>query len=377
MTKSFSATMSVAATAFAMAVGANVASATEPGSFANVNMGSTMGTTIAAAPPPGLYLTNSYFYFPNVTGNGNAGCGDGCKAHYSASLDAVTLSWGTGLKFLGADYFPTISIAGDQATVTTSPFPPGGGPGSSPIYGAVVYEEVRNIYVNPINLSWRVGGMPLFVNAGIGFVAPTGTSFAGGTVPDYWTIRPHWAVTYLGDGLNLTGSFIYDINTSSQGRTGLYAYIAGAPGTPAPVSAFLSGPANPGAGYTSGNTFFADFTATKKFDKWEIGPVGFVKFQTTNDTPGGINPATRSAWTCAQLTAAALPGCGKDVAVGAGILIGYNFGPVDLKFIYSNAFYAKDTVGANTGSFAIIKTSFRLWAPDEPASPKKPLYSKN
>lgn len=99
--------------------------------------------------------------------------------------------------------------------------------------------------------------------------------------------------------------------------------------------------------------------------------------QPTNDTPGGINPAAGAAWTCAQLSAAKLPSCGKDMTAGAGILIGYNFGPVDVKFIYSNAFYARDTVGANTGSLAMIKTSFRIWAPDEPQSPKRPLYTKN
>jgi hypothetical protein len=369
--------MGVAAMAFALAVGANAAHATEPGNFGNFTAGATMGAPLAAAPPPGLYLNNSFFYYPNSSGNGNAGCGNGCKAHYSAMLDSVTLTWGSGLKFLGADYFPTISISGDQATSTTTPFPAGGGPGASPIYGVTQLDEVRNIYVNPINLSWRASDMPLFFNVGIGFVAPTGTTFAGSLVPDYWTVRPHWAVSYLGDGLNLTAAFTYDINTASQGNMGLYQIIARNPATPSVVSALLSGPANPGAGYTTGNYFFGDFTATKRFDKWEVGPVGFVKFQTTSDTPGGINPGTGAAWTCAQLTAAKLPTCGKDVSIGAGLLIGYNFGPVDVKFIYSNAFYARDTIGENTGSLAIIKTSFRIWAPDEPASPKKPLYTKN
>jgi hypothetical protein len=377
MTRQVSATVGVVTIAFALAAGADVANATEPGSFGNNVAGATMGAPLAAAPPPGLYLNNSFFYYPNVTGNGNAGCGDGCKAHYSAILDTVTLTWGSGLKFLGADYAPTISITGDLATSTTTPYLPGGGVGSSPIYGVTQFDEVRNIYVNPINLSWRVGNMPLFVGAGFGFVAPTGTTFAGSTVPDYWTLRPHWAVTYLGDGLNLTAAFSYDINTASSGNTGLYQIIARNPATPAPVSALFSGLTNPGDGYTSGNYLFGDFTATKKFDKWEIGPVAFFKIQTTNDTPGGINPGTGAAWTCAQLTAAKLPSCGRDATAGAGLLIGYNFGPVDVKFIYANAFYARDTIGENTGSFAIVKTSFRFWAPDEPATGKTPLYTKN
>ena len=121
MTKLLNATVRVATIAFTLTICADVATATEPGSFGNFTAGATMGAPLAAAPPPGLYFNNSFYYYPNVSGNGNTGCGDGCKAHYSAILDAATLSWGTGLKFLGADYFPTISISGDMATSTTSP----------------------------------------------------------------------------------------------------------------------------------------------------------------------------------------------------------------------------------------------------------------
>jgi len=46
-----------------------------------------------------------------------------------------------------------------------------------------------------------------------------------------------------------------------------------------------------------------------------------------------------------------------------GLLVGYNFGPVDMKFIYSNGFYSTDAIDAPTGSTFFIKTSFRLWSP--------------
>ena len=141
--------------------------------------------------------------------------------------------------------------------------------------------------------------------------------------------------------------------------------IARNPATAPAFAAFLTGPANPGRGYTSGNYLYVDWTATKKFGSWEFGPVGFFKLQTTDDSPGGINPATGAAWTCTQLTLAKLPTCGKDVNIGAGLLIGYNFGPVDMKFIYANAFYSRDTVGSNTGSEFFLKTSFKLWSPEE------------
>ena len=64
----------------------------------------------------------------------------------------------------------------------------------------------------------------------------------------------------------------------------------------------------------------------------------------------------------------------KDVNIGAGLLIGYNFGPVDVKFIHANAFYSRDTVGSNTGSELLLKTSFKLWSPEE--APKKALITR-
>lgn len=172
----------------------------------------------------------------------------------------------------------------------------------------------------------------------------------------------------------MTASFIYDINTASVGRTGLYQIIGRNPATSPATAAFLAGAANPGLGYTSGNDLYIDWTATKKFDKWELGPVGFFKFQTTNDSPGGINPATGAAWTCAQLTAAKFPTCGKDINIGVGFLVGYNFGPVDMKLIYANGFYSRDAIDAPTGSTIFLKTSFRVWAPDEPST--KPIFAK-
>jgi hypothetical protein len=355
--------------------------ATEPGNFTNQIAGATVGAPIAAAPPPGLFFNNSFVYLPMGTGNGNFNANVACAAcspqRYNGIADAVTLTWSTGLTFLGATYFPTIQSIGYQASSFSTPFPPGGGVGASPIYGGTTMFQAGNVYVNPLNFSWKIGSAPLFINAGLGFVAPTGTTYAGALMPDFWTIRPHAAITYLGDDLNLTANFTYDINTASAGNTGAYQIIARAPTTPAFLSSLLTGPANPGRGFTSGDLLYVDLTATKRFGKWEVGPVGYIQYQTTNDSPGGVNPANGAAWTCSQLTSAGLPSCGKSLNIGAGLLVGYNFGPVDMKLIYMNGFYTKDAIDAPTGSRIVLKTSFRLWAPDEASSPKKALYTKN
>jgi hypothetical protein len=360
-----------------LSVCADKALATEPGSFTNIVSGATVGVPIAAAPPPGLYFNNSFVYIADPHGQGNAGCGPGCTTRYNGVADTVSFTWATGWKFLGADYFPTIGTQAYSANVTSTAPPPGGGFLASPLYNETQLAQLGNIYVNPINFSRKVGDTPLFLNAGLGFVAPTGTTYNGALLPDYWTIRPHAAVTYLGNDLNLTASLNYDINTNSQGKTGLYQIIALGPTTPPGTSAFLTGPANPGRGYNSGDLLSLDLTATKRFGKWEVGGIAFLRYQTTNDTPGGINPATNAAWTCTQLTAAGLPSCGRDVDIGAGLLVGYNFGPVDMKLIYQNGFFTKDSIDANAGSRIWLKTSFRLWAPDEDPPAKKSYFTKN
>jgi hypothetical protein len=152
-----------------------------------------------------------------------------------------------------------------------------------------------------LNFSWNLG-KGLYVAAGLGFVAPTGSTYAGSLVPDY---RPHAAVSYLGEGWNLTVSALYDINTASEGNTGLYQVIARNPGG----CGSFQRPPKPGERLHERQRPL--WTATKKFNSWEVGPVGFFKFQTTDDSPGGINPATGSAWTCTQLTIAKLPTCGR------------------------------------------------------------------
>ena len=149
----------------ALLAGLGQALASEPANLGNFLPGNTMGAPIAAAPPPGLWFASTAFYIPMASGNGNAGCGPGCKERYNAVGATVNLTWGTGLKFLGADWYPTIQSGGFQATATTTPYPPGGGVLSSPIYNNILDHEIANLYVNPLNFSWNLG-KGLYVAAG-------------------------------------------------------------------------------------------------------------------------------------------------------------------------------------------------------------------
>src|SRR5258708_35509855 len=109
----------------ALFAGLGQALASEPANLGNFLAGNTMGAPIAAAPPPGLWFASTVFYIPMASGNGNADCGPGCKQRYNAVGATVNLTWGTGLKFLGADWYPTMQSGAYQATATARPDPPG------------------------------------------------------------------------------------------------------------------------------------------------------------------------------------------------------------------------------------------------------------
>jgi hypothetical protein len=100
------------------------------------------------------------------------------------------------------------------------------------------------------------------------------------------------AITYNGDGWNITGNFLYGTFFNTRSASG---------------------------------TFYPDFlnldlTATKHFGKWEIGPVAF----------GSTDLPTNNPYYARQ----------GQLAVGG--LVGYNFGPVNLQ-----AYVTRDVVQRN------------------------------
>ena len=103
-----------------------------------------------------------------------------------------------------------------------------------------------------------------------------------------------------------------------------------------------------------------DVTATKRFGKWEIGPVAYLKWQTTSDHPGG----DVSCATMATLTASLL-GCGQATQYAVGGLIGYDWGPVALKVMATDSVYTRDYF---QGWNIWAKLLFPLWVAVAPAT---------
>jgi len=314
--------------------------ALEAGSFDNRLNGGSVGLPLGAAAPPGIYTGIETLYTPSFYGVGNR------TAPNSPSIgQGIPLLWSTGWNFLGASY----SVALVQAFYAAGGIPAGSNFGNSWL------PEVANTIWTPINLSWNLGN-GWFISAGFNFMAPDGsqsptTAFNGGSPqlnPDYWTYEPTLAVAYLANNWAISANFFYDIQGPSKGTCCASAAIAPPGAVPSTV------------GFTGGNELYVDAAALYSVGKWQFGPVGYAKVQTTNDVPGG------------GIACVYGPGgtCGHDAAVALGGLVGYNFGPVDLQVWVTDAVYKQDDIN---GLAVWTRFGFRLWAPEA----AKPLVAKN
>ena len=308
-------------TALAMGAAAGSAFAMESGTFQNRLNGATIGIPAGAAAPPGLYSGLETAYL-GVTGGGKGNQAPGLSL--PAIANAVPIVWSTGWNFLGANFSMVAVQAWYMGFVTPS------APVFSGTYPATFgsFDVVANTFWSPINLSWNLGG-GWFVSASFNFTAPDGSRYTGTPNPDYWTIEPAMALSYINANWVASANFYYDINTKSTGTCCTTSQI------------------------TSGNALYGDFFAAYKMGKWEFGPVAYFEVQTTaNSGPG-----------CPAL-------CGNLSNVAVGGLVGYDFGPVDIQVWVTDSVARQNAIdGVNVWT----RLGFRIWAPEA----AKPLVAKN
>lgn len=323
--------------------------ALEGGDFTNYLRGATQGLPLGALPPPGLYGG----FGLNATGlGGPAGKGDQAipgAATAPAFGYGFNLLYVPGWTFLGASYGMAVVqgfYQGETASSVTPPFNASG----------PVSPEIANTNFTPIVLSWMLGH-GFFTSLALTIVAPDGSrwpSFAGACAacpiggdvdlnPDFWTIAPGFAISYLDASWLLSANFRYDINGASRGVT---------------MSPFIGAAAN---GFISGNDLFGDFTFLYKVGKWSFGPVGYIEAQTTPDRPGGGVPCGTGA--------AAI--CGMFEQGDVGFLVGYDFGPVAVQVWADDSVWCSACIGNGWDVWG--RMSFRIWAPEA----AKPLVAKN
>jgi hypothetical protein len=321
--------------------------AIESGAFQYL-AGASIGIPAGAAAPPGLYGAFEPFWgiTGGMTGNfGGTGPNGGRGTALGSLGGVVPLVWSTGWNIFGASYSMAIIQPFATAVVNTT--------GASvavntPANGAVWQQMILNTVWQPLNMSWNLGN-GWFGSVAFSFAGPDGTHVLGIANPDFWTIQPGAALSYLSANFVGTVNMSYNIYTASAGNA---MNLAG--------TTF-------GAGYVSGNQFVGDWDLLWKWGKWSIGPVGYWVVQTTSDSAGGGG--------CAALAASAFAaiGCARQSFVGFGGLIGYDFGPVDMQVWVTDTVWQQNT--GQSGVTVFSRIGFKIWGPEAP--PARPLVSKN
>jgi hypothetical protein len=293
-------------------------SARELGVGPQYTVGSSLGTPSGGNPPVGLYfIAGANYYKTNIVDqNGN----NPTNNKLSLGVSTAQFVWVPGWTLFGASYSATVlqpyvanQTTTNGVTTTTNGF--------------------ADTLWSPLNLSWALGNA-WFASVGFGFYAPIGTiSGANGTsgiAAPFWTAEPSVALSYLGNGYNLTAKLAYNINT-----------------------------ANPNTKFRSGDQLFLDLTATKTFGKWELGPVGYYHNQVTADSdPNRVY---------AFLNTIGVPVYTRPTSFAVGGLIAYNITPeAKLRLVVTDDVYARSAV---QGWRVWTKLGIKLYGDDaRPAS---------
>lgn len=264
--------------------------------------GSTVGSAVGAPLPEGFYFANTASWGVRDPNTG-------------LFVDHPVFTWSTPWTFLGARFQALAEVAFNSHII----------PGQS--YASGQY--------NPLlagQLAWDLGN-------GWGFSYTFGGYFEV-YQPLAWSspsINQRFALSYTGDGWNLTANVIYGIQLDS---------VTGRPQTSACPAPFAQNGCNP-------DFLNVDLTATKKFDKWELGPVAFG----SADLNGPI------------------AGYAKQSQFAAGGLIGYDFGRLRLQAYLTRDVYERNYGGRDTRLWG--RVTVPLWAASAAASTPSAIVRKH
>lgn len=275
--------------AFAAAAGSRSASAYELGYPGWSIPPGAMTTMTAASPAPGVYSFNEIY-----TAQGHrSGPGDptGQTALHVAS--AVTgVLWSPGWTFLGARYEALI----------VQPF-------TMNDAGAPLNQQgsgIHNTLIAPGQLSWKLGDTGFYVKAGLAITVPDGTISGANGLADpgapWWIVQPLLSASYIKNGWNLTSNVSLEMNTP-----------------------------NTKTHYRTGDILHADFTATRKFGKWTVGPVASYIGQVSGDTSSAFYHGAINV--------------NRYNLLALGALVGYDFGGATV-----NLWATQDVIASASGA---------------------------
>lgn len=223
-----------------------VASATEGGGGAYPN--GAEGIMAGALPPPG-------FYYVNYATHYDAG---GAQLPVDLKLDATAnvsrFVYMTEHKLFGADYGAYVVMPLLHVSAKLDTHSPAGIISSTE-------SGLGDIAFSPLVLAWHSKNW--HTATGFEVVAPSG-DFDKHTLANlgrnYWTFQPIFAASYITDyGLELSGKFMYDINTE-----------------------------NSDTNYKSGQEFHVDYAMAYHSGPWTWGIGGYAYKQITSDSGAGV-----------------------------------------------------------------------------------------
>ena len=191
--------------------------------------GDTIGAASGMPVPPGVYFANTF----------TRECRDTSPEGTCATVDVPILAWSTPWTILGA-----------RLQLATAPVVPL----TLRIHDTADPNGLFNPFV-AAQLAWALGN-----NWGFSYLLGTYTDTDGSIAYSSTSLNQRFALSYTGNGWNLTANAIWGIN---------FDEVTSKPQvSPCPVSAaFPHNGCNP-------NFLNVDLTATKRFGRWELGPVG-------------------------------------------------------------------------------------------------------
>lgn len=254
--------------------------------------GQTIGLPTGAQLPVGVYFVNLSSF----------GVRDTSPASSDSNVNLPTLAIATPWTVLGArlQFFFT------QPVVASSPR---GGPYQSGIGQPLLAGQLAWDLGNDFGVSYLFGGY-----------LPIDTRF----LTQEASLSHRFAASYTGNGFNLTANLLYGTFLNERSPFGVL------------YPDYLN----------------LDITATKKFGKFEIGPVAFG----STDLPTNVTGYQRQG----------------QIAVGG--LVGYNFGPVNLQ-----AYVTRDVIERNYGGYETrgwLRAIVPLYQDKKDVAPNRTLVTR-
>ena len=243
--------------------------------------GDTMGTPSGAQTPPGFIFTNQ----------ANTGCRD-TNPRTCVWTEVPLIAWSTPGRFLGGNL---LFAAGPTTWVNVD-----------------IHDTYQaSGWFNPFagaKLAWDLGD-----GWGFGYLLGGYINVDSDVAYSSSSLNQRFGLSYTGNGWDLTANVIWGIN---------FDQVTNDPqGFPCPTAPELG--CNP-------NFINVDFTGTKRFGKWELGPVGY--YATDISTP--------------------VSDYRKQRAAAIGGLVGYSFDRVIVQIYATTEFYEENYGGKDT----------RLWS---------------